>query len=47
MLGIEKASKRKAVVRAVMSGYEDGVPDSIGITHTNFQFTIGLKRLKR
>lgn len=47
MLGIEKASKRKAVVRAILKGYENGVPDSIGITHTNFHFTIGLKRLKR
>jgi hypothetical protein len=47
MLGIEKASKRKAVVKAFMGEYKDGVPDSIGISHTNFQFTIGLKRLKR
>jgi hypothetical protein len=47
LVEIEKASKRKAVVKAVMSGYEGGVPDSIAISHTNFQFTIGLKRLKR
>ena len=47
MLGIEKASKRKAVVRIVMVDYKNGIPDSIGITHTNFQFTIGLKRIQR
>ena len=47
LLGIEKASTKKAVVKAIMSGYEAGIPDSIGISHTNFQFTIGLKRLKR
>jgi hypothetical protein len=46
LLGIEKASKTKAVVTAVMEGFENGVPDSIGISHTTFDFTIGLKRLK-
>jgi hypothetical protein len=47
ILGIEKASKRKAIVKAVVTGYKDGVPDSINISHTNFQFTISLKRLNR
>lgn len=47
LIGMEKASKRKAVVKAVMINYENGIPDSIGISHTNFHFTIGLKRLKR
>lgn len=47
LIGIEKASERKAVVRAVLNDYVNGVPDSIGISHTNFHFTIGLKRLKR
>jgi hypothetical protein len=46
LLGIEKASRRKAVVRVVMKNYRDGIPDTIGITHANFQFTIGLKRLE-
>ena len=47
LTGIEKASKRKAVVKVVMQDYKNGVPDTIGISHTNFQFTIGLKRLWR
>ena len=44
---IEKSSKRKPVVRAIMQNYNEGVPDTIGITHTTFNFTIGLKRLKQ
>ena len=47
LFGIEKASKRKAIVKVFMKDYVDQVPDTIGIRHTNFQFTIGLKRLKR
>lgn len=47
LIGIEKASKRKPVVRVVMKDYLNGIPDTIGISHTNFQFTIGLKRLER
>ena len=47
LLGIEKSSRRKAFVKAVMKNYENQVPDTIGISHTNFQFTIGLKRLRR
>lgn len=47
LLGIEKASKRKAIVLAVMKNYVNGIPDTIGISHTKFQFTIGLKRLER
>ena len=47
LLGIEKASRKKAVVRAMMKDYLNGVPDTIGISHTGFQFTIGLKRLER
>ena len=47
LLGIEKASKRKAIVQVVMNDYTNGIPDTIGISHTNFQFTIGLKRLER
>ena len=47
LFGIEKASKRKAIVKVLMKDYVNRVPDSIGITHTNFQFTIGLKRLQR
>lgn len=47
LIGIEKASKRKAVVKLVMRDYHNGIPDTIGISHTNFYFTIGLKRLQR
>ena len=47
LIGIEKASKRKALVQVVMKDYINGIPDTIGISHTNFQFTIGLKRLER
>jgi len=45
--GLERASKRKAVVQAIMLDYSNGLPDSIGITHKNFNFTIGLKLLKK
>ena len=47
LLGIEKASRRKAIVRVIMKNYMNGIPDTIGIEHTNFQFNIGLKRLER
>jgi hypothetical protein len=47
LIRIEKASKGKALVQAVMKDYTNGIPDTIGISHTNFHFTIGLKRLER
>ncbi|MEO6316896.1 MAG: hypothetical protein ABIU63_11540 [Chitinophagaceae bacterium] len=47
LLGLERASKRKPVVTAIMQNYVDGMPDSIGISHANFNFTIGLKKLKQ
>ena len=47
LLEIEKGSKRKPVVVALMKNYVNGIPDTIGISHTTFQFTIGLKRLER
>jgi hypothetical protein len=47
LLGIEKASKRKAIVVAVMNNYVNGIPDTIGISHTTFQFNIALKKLER
>jgi len=47
MLAIEKASGKKAVVTVVMKDYSKGIPDTIGISHTNFPFTIGLKRLQQ
>ena len=47
LIRLERASKRKAVVVAVMQNYSEGIPDTIGISHTNFNFTIGLKKLKQ
>ncbi len=47
LIRLERASKRKPVVTVIMKDYEAGMPDSIGITHENFNFTIGLKKLKQ
>jgi hypothetical protein len=33
-------------VLAMLQKYKDGVPDTIGITHHNFPFTIGLKKIE-
>lgn len=46
-LRLERSSKRKPVMQAIMKNYVAGIPDTIGITHNNFNFTIGLKRLVR
>ncbi len=47
LIRMERASSRKAVVKVQMKDYVNGLPDTIGITHTNFSFDIGLKRLKK
>lgn len=47
LVNIEKSSKRKIKVSALMQNYVGGVPDTIGISHKNFNFNIGLKRLER
>jgi len=47
LIRVERASRRKPVVTAVMQHYKDGMPDTIGISHANFNFTIGLKKLKQ
>ena len=47
LVRMERASKRKTVVEAVMKNYIKGIPDTISITHKNFSFTIGLKRIVR
>lgn len=47
LLRLERASRRKPVVTAVMQHYEAGMPDTIGINHENFNFTIGLKKIKQ
>ena len=47
LIRLERASSKKAVVRIEMLNYKNGQPDTIGITHTNFNFNIGLKRLEK
>jgi hypothetical protein len=47
LLLMQRASKRKAVVEAIMKDYSHGMPDSIGISHKNFNFTIGLKKIDK
>ncbi|GAA0541255.1 hypothetical protein [Chitinophaga japonensis] len=42
---IEKASKRKPVVKVWMRHYREGVPDTIRIQHQNFKFNISLQRV--
>jgi hypothetical protein len=44
---MEIASPRKPIVLAIMRNYKNGIPDTIGISHTNFKFNIGLKRIER
>ena len=45
LVRIEKASVRKLYATMVMKNYTQGVPDTIGIAHHNFEFNIGLKLL--
>ena len=47
LIRMERASKRKAVVTVVAKNYTNGLPDTIGITHHKFDFTIGLKKIER
>ena len=47
LIRLERASSKKAVVKIQMQDYINRLPDTIGITHTNFSFDIGLKRLKK
>ena len=47
LVRMERASKRKPVVRVIAQNYVNGIPDTVGFTHTKFDFTIGLKRLER
>jgi len=47
LLGMERASKKKTIVEAIMTNYSNGIPDTIGISHKTFSFTIGLKKLER
>ena len=47
LVKMERASKKKVVVEAIMQDYAGGMPDTIGISHKNFNFDIGLKRLEK
>jgi len=47
LVGMEISSKRKPVVKGIMQNYMNGIPDTIGISHQNFRFNIGLKRIER
>ncbi|MGC4034531.1 MAG: hypothetical protein QM764_01130 [Chitinophagaceae bacterium] len=45
LLHMERGSSRKQVMTAIAGNITGGMPDTIGITHTNFNFEIGLKRI--
>lgn len=45
LLRMERGNKRKKVTEAMTFNYKDGVPDSISIRHTGFEFEIALKRI--
>jgi hypothetical protein len=47
LVKIEHAMKRKPKVQMIMNNYRNGIPDTIGITHRNFNFEIGLKFIDR
>ncbi len=47
LISMERASKSKPVVTAIVKNYNKGLPDTIGITHHKFDFTIGLKRIEK
>jgi hypothetical protein len=47
LIRMERASKRKTIVTVIVRNYLKGLPDSIGITHHKFDFTIGLKKIER
>jgi hypothetical protein len=47
LIRMERASKNKTVVEAIMENYSNGVPDTIGISHKTFNFNIGLKKIQQ
>lgn len=47
LVRMERSSRRKPVVVAEMKNYIGGIPDTIGISHSNFGFTISLKRIAK
>lgn len=47
LIRMERASRTKVVVEATMNHPAQGSPDTIGISHRNFHFDIGLKKISR
>lgn len=47
LVRLERASGRKVITETIMKDYIGGIPDTIGISHKTFGFTIGLKRIER
>jgi hypothetical protein len=47
LIRMERASPKKTIVEAVMKNYQNGMPDTIGISHKTFEFNIGLKKIER
>lgn len=47
LVRLEKSSRRKPVVKAWLTNYKDGVPDSIQIRHQQFKFNISLQRVQK
>lgn len=47
LVRMERASRKKTVVEAIMKDYVNGIPDTIGISHKTFNFDIGLKRIEQ
>ena len=47
LISMNKASKSKVIVTAIAKDYKNGLPDTIGIEHHNFNFNIALKKLER
>jgi hypothetical protein len=46
LIRMEKSSKRKVIVEAVMKDYREGTPDTVGISHKKFNFVIAMKKLE-
>ena len=47
LVRLERATDKKVITETIMKDYVDGIPDTIGISHKTFEFTIGLKRIER
>ena len=47
LIRMERSSKRKPVMEAIRKDAINGLPDSIAVSHKNFNLTIALKKLER